>query len=70
MKDLEEKIRVLPLGLHLKIEEFVDSLLILEKQKTRQNTKLRQDWAGALKEYRQQYTSLELQQETVEYWTK
>lgn len=33
MKDLEEKIRALPLGLHLKIEEFVDSLLTLEKQK-------------------------------------
>lgn len=70
MRGLEEKIRALALGLHLKIEEFVGSLLTLEKQKKRQNTKLRQDWAGALKDYRQQYTSLELQQETVEYWTK
>lgn len=67
MKNLEEKIRALPLSLHLKIEEFVDSLLTLEKQKTRQNTKLRQDWAGALKDYRQQYTSLELQQEIVKH---
>ncbi len=70
MEGLTEKIHALPLSLQLKIEELVDSLLTLEKQKARQGNKLRQDWAGALQDYREQYTSLQLQQETIESWAK
>jgi hypothetical protein len=29
---------------------------------------LRQTWAGALREYRDQYTSLELQKKALEWW--
>jgi len=30
---------------------------------------LQQDWAGAMHAYREQYTSLSLQQETVDAWS-
>jgi hypothetical protein len=42
-------------------------LFLLEKQEKKSGRKLRQDWAGALKEYRDQYTSLELQKKALEW---
>jgi Protein of unknown function (DUF2281) len=69
MKSLIEKINTLPPDLRLKVEEFVDSLEQEAELKSKSGNKLRQDWAGALSNYRDQYTSLELQKETVEHWT-
>jgi Protein of unknown function (DUF2281) len=70
MKNLTEKIGTLPPGLQLRVEEFVDSLARSEELKPKSQKKLRQDWAGALKDYREQYTSLELQQETIDHWAE
>jgi len=64
MKTLEEKIKALPPEFQKEVEEFVDFLLERSKKLGR---KLRQDWAGALKEYRNQYTSLELQKKALEW---
>lgn len=69
MKNLVEKINSLSPNSQLKVEELVNLLLATEQQ-TRTKKKLRQDWAGALSMYRDQYTSLELQRETVEQWTQ
>jgi hypothetical protein len=65
MKNLEERIKALPPELHQEVMDFVDFLL--EKRGRRPGKKLRQDWAGALKDYREQYTSLELQKKALEW---
>lgn len=65
MKNLEERIKELPPELHQEVMDFVESLL--EKRGRRPGKKLRQDWAGALKDYREQYTSLELQKKSLEW---
>ena len=65
MKNLEERIKELPLELHREVMDFVDFLL--EKRMRRGGKKLRQDWSGALKDFRGQYTSLELQKKAMEW---
>jgi hypothetical protein len=65
MKSIEERIKTLPPNLKKEVEEFVNSLL--KKRRKRSGKKLRQDWAGALKDYRDQYTSLELQKKALEW---
>lgn len=56
---VEDKIKKLPPELHREVEDYVDFLLQREKKKT--GRKLKLDWAGGLKEYRDKYTSVELQ---------
>jgi mRNA-degrading endonuclease RelE of RelBE toxin-antitoxin system len=63
---VEEKIKQLPPELHKEVEDYVDFLLEREKKKT--GKKLKLDWAGGLKEYRDKYTSLELQRKIIEWW--
>ena len=58
-KPLEELIKELPSQLKKEVRDFAEFLL--EKGRRRTGKKLRQDWAGALKDYREAYTSLELQ---------
>ena len=59
MHTLEELIKQLPLELQVEVKDFTEFLLEKRKRKTRK--KLRQDWAGGLKEYKDKFTSLELQ---------
>ena len=59
MKSIEERIKDLPPALKKEVEEFVNNLL--KKRRKRSGKKFRQDWAGTLKDYRDRYTSLELQ---------
>jgi hypothetical protein len=56
---IEKKIKNLPPELHKEVENYVDFLLERAKRKT--GKKLKLDWAGSLKEYRDTYTSVELQ---------
>lgn len=65
MKSIDERIKNLPPNLKREVEEFVNSLL--RKRRKKSGKKLRQDWAGALKDYRDQYTSLELQKKALEW---
>lgn len=64
-KSLLEKLEKLPAEKRREVEKFVEALLKKQKPKTR--GKLRQDWAGALRDYRDQYTSLELQKKALEW---
>ena len=41
--------------------------LLIEKKERKRGKKLRMTWAGALKEYRDQFTSLELQKKALEW---
>ncbi|MCB8982715.1 MAG: DUF2281 domain-containing protein [Ardenticatenaceae bacterium] len=64
-KPLEELVQELPPDLMIEVRDFVEFLL---SKRSRQVTYgLKQNWAGALHEYREQYTSLELQQKALEW---
>lgn len=65
MKKLEELIKELSPELRQKVEDFVQFLI--EKRARTHGRKLRQDWAGALRDYRDAYTSLDLQKKALEW---
>ncbi len=65
MDNVAKQIKKLPPDLQREVEEFVEFLT--NKQARKRGRKLRQDWAGALKEYRDQYTALELQKKALEW---
>ncbi len=65
LKPLEELVKELPPISQAEVRDFVEFLL--EKRKRKVTGKLRQDWAGALSEHRDQYTSLELQQKALDW---
>jgi len=64
-QSLEEMVRELPPELQNEVREFIERLLATKVQ--RKQRYLRQDWAGALEEYRDEYTSLELQKKALEW---
>ena len=57
---------VLDLPSELRDRDVEVIILPVEKDKKRK-TKLSQNWAGALSDYRDQYTSLELQKKALEW---
>jgi hypothetical protein len=65
MSPLEEKIRQLPPDAQRQVEQFVESLLSKNVPKQGQ---LRLSWAGGLREFRDRFTSLELQKKALEWW--
>jgi hypothetical protein len=65
MKSLEEMIRDLPPDDQRKVEDFVKELA--KSKPPTPKRKLDQRWAGALKRYRDQYTSLQLQRKALEW---
>ncbi len=66
MKTIEEKIKELPPELQQEVADFVEFLL--KTKVRRKQKKLRMTWAGALREFRDQFTSLELQKKALEWW--
>lgn len=65
MKSLEETIRELPPDLQQEVHDFATYLL--ETKRRPKRTKLRLTWAGGLREFRDRYTSLELQKKALEW---
>ncbi len=65
MKTLEELVRELPPDMQEEVREFAQYLL--EKRTKGKKRFLAQTWAGGLKEFRAQYTSLELQKKALEW---
>ncbi len=65
MKTIEEMLKELPSELQQEVLDFIEFLN--EKRARKYGKKLRQDWAGALKDYRDQYTSLELQKRALQW---
>ena len=66
MNTLESLIRQLPRELQEEVRDFVE-FLITKKQKKKEGKRLNQNWAGALEQYRDKYTSLELQKKALEW---
>jgi hypothetical protein len=64
-KSLDELVKELPPEFKEEVRDFVEFLL--EKRGRKTGRKLRQHWAGALKDDRDQYTSLELQKKALEW---
>jgi mRNA-degrading endonuclease RelE of RelBE toxin-antitoxin system len=65
MEDIGKIVKQLPPELQKEVEDFVNFLK--EKKAHQRGKKLRQDWAGALRDYRDKYTSLELQKKALEW---
>jgi hypothetical protein len=66
MKSIEEKIKELPPELQQEVEHFVDFLI--EKRAREPKGRLKLDWRGALRDLRDQYTSVELQHKILRRW--
>ncbi|MBM4042086.1 MAG: DUF2281 domain-containing protein [Planctomycetes bacterium] len=66
MKTLEEVVRELPPTLQAEVRDFAQFLL--EKRGRPKQRRLRLSWAGGLREFRDKYTSLELQKKALEWW--
>jgi hypothetical protein len=70
MQDLHENslegvIKKLPPYLQKEVFDFVEFLLSKETSKPKGT--LKQNWAGDLREFRDQYTSLELEKKAIEW---
>ncbi len=68
MGSIEDKIKLLPPELQREVEDFVESLI--ESQEQRSKRELTLNWRGALRDLRDQYTSVELQHEIFKQWDK
>jgi len=66
MKKIEELFEELAAELQHEVEDFANFLL--ETKVRPKQGKLRLTWAGALSEFRGQFTSLELQKKALEWW--
>lgn len=66
MATIEEKINGLPPELQQEVQDFVDFLM--EKYRPRKRSKLKLDWAGALSDMKDEYTSVELQHKIRDMW--
>ena len=67
-KPLEELIKELPPVLRAEVRDFVEFLLVRRDRLGQRH--LRQDWAEALKDDHQQYTSVDLQHRALEWRTQ
>jgi hypothetical protein len=68
-KRLEDIIKELPEDLRKELEDFAQFLWEKKFKQSPKQKKLRLTWAGGLKEYRDRFTSLELQKKALEWWT-
>ena len=64
-KILDDLIKQLPHESQLEVWHFAESLLARGKRKA--VAPLRQDWAGALRDYRDIYSALDLQKRALEW---
>ena len=65
LKTLEELLKKMPATAQAEVIHFAEFLA--RKRQPKVTRKLRQNWAGALSEYREQYTSVELQKKALDW---
>jgi len=66
LTQVQKTFEQLPENFQMELINFTSSLI--ERQSKPKQKRLRLSWAGALKKYRGQYTSLELQKKALEWW--
>ena len=64
-RPLSELVEKLPPAEQREVRDFVEFLISRRSRET--GKKLRQDWAGALRDYRKEYSALELQKKALEW---
>ena len=65
MSSIETKLKKLSHEMQKEVEDFIDFLLAKKNKKTSRTLKL--NWAGGLKEYKDKFSSLELQKKVMEW---
>ncbi len=65
LKPIEQLLKELSPESQAEVREFIESLANKSHQES--NGHLRQTWAGALADYRDKFTSLELQKKSMEW---
>jgi Protein of unknown function (DUF2281) len=65
IRPLDQLLKELPPESQAEVRDFVESLI--EKRKRQSARHLSQNWAGALEDYREQFTSLELQKKSLDW---
>jgi len=65
LDEVIESTKELPEELQTEVRDF--ARFLRENRAPRPRRKLRQDWAGGLREFRDKYTSLELQKKSIEW---
>lgn len=68
MEPLEKKINKLPPDLQKEVYDFVEFLEL--KKSGQKKNKPTLNWAGGLKEFKNQFTSLELQKKALDWFTE
>ncbi|HLV44466.1 MAG TPA: DUF2281 domain-containing protein [Aggregatilineales bacterium] len=63
---IEELVKQLPPDLQNQVRDYAQYLL--DTKVRRKGRRLRLDWAGGLAEYRDRFTSLDLQKKALEWW--
>jgi len=66
MQNLAETINNLPADLQEKVFDYIEELKRSRKKKKK---KLSLKWAGGLREYKDKYTSVELQKKSLDWWS-
>ena len=66
MESIETKFKKLPDYLKEEVEDFID-FLITKKKVSKKKKLPKLEWIGGLKEYRKQYTAVELQKMASEW---
>jgi hypothetical protein len=66
MRKIDGLMEKLPPELQDEVYDFAQFLL--EKKTQPKQKRLRMDWAGGLSEFRDKFTSLELQKKALEWW--
>ncbi|MCK4765436.1 MAG: DUF2281 domain-containing protein [Candidatus Aminicenantes bacterium] len=66
MQNLSQRINSLPAGLQQKVFAYIEEL---KKEKKNKKKKLSLKWAGGLTEYKDKFTSVELQKKSLDWWT-
>ena len=65
IKPLDQLLKELPPESQAEVRDFVESLI--RRRERNATGQLRQSWAGALEAYREQFTSLELQKQSLDW---
>ncbi|MDF0592364.1 DUF2281 domain-containing protein [Methanotrichaceae archaeon M04Ac] len=66
MESIEELMEKLPPDLQQEVKDF--ARFLVEKKAKPRRKKLRLTWAGGLREFRNQYSSLDIQKKSLEWW--
>lgn len=66
MQNIQESFDSLPVEYQRKVYAYIESL---RRAREKRKRKLSLNWAGGLKEYKSEFTSVELQKKSLEWWT-